>query len=52
MGVGTVSVDTFTVTYTVNCHGGETFTSSEVVYTWDSGANTLTDNFGVTWSRP
>jgi hypothetical protein len=51
-GTGTVDGSSLSVTYLLSCHPGGSFTTPEVTYTHDAGSNTLTDSFGVTWSRP
>jgi hypothetical protein len=51
-GVGQVSGSDLTVTLTVYClQPHEFFVTREVIYTYDSASNTLTDSFGVVWHR-
>ncbi len=51
-GTGTEAGNTLTVTYSVNCHNGNTIGDKTITYTFDPGTTTLTDSVGVVWSRP
>ena len=51
-GVATVSGSSANVDVAGQCNGsGQQPLSASVTYTYDANANTLTDSFGVTWSR-
>jgi len=50
-GVGTVSGDTITTDLDGQCNGTGQDLSSSATYTYHSGNDTLTDNFGVIWNR-
>lgn len=51
-GKGSLSGDVITVDYKIKCDNGLKATVTGITYTYDAATGTLTDNFGVVWSRP
>ena len=50
-GIGTVAGDTMSGTFVVRCANGTPVPDTFLSWEYDSASNTLTDNFGVVWSR-
>ena len=51
-GKGTVSGASLSVTLSVHCANKTPIADTPYTFTYDSLTNTLTDSFGVVWSRP
>jgi len=51
-GKGAVADTVLTVTFRVHCASGAEVADTPYTFTYDSTTNTLTDSFGVVWSRP
>jgi hypothetical protein len=50
-GAGIEAGATLKVTLAVNCHNGTPHDDVPYTFTYDPSTNTLTDNFGIVWSR-
>lgn len=51
-GNGSLSGDVITVDYKIKCDNGLKATVTGITYAYGAATGTLTDNFGVVWSRP
>jgi hypothetical protein len=50
-GTGTISGDSITGNLSIRCANGNEAADAVVTFTYNSGTNTLADNFGTTWTR-
>jgi hypothetical protein len=50
-GIGTVAGDSLSGTFAVRCANGTAVPDTPVTWEYDSETDTLTDSFGVVWSR-
>jgi len=51
-GTGDLTGDVISVDYRIRCDNGVTATVTDVTYVYDDTTGTLTDEFGVVWTRP
>jgi hypothetical protein len=50
-GTGTVAGDSLSGTFAVRCANGTAVPDAAITWEYDSVADTLTDSFGVVWTR-
>ena len=50
-GTGDLTGDVIAVDYRIRCDNGVTATVTDVTYVYDDTTGTLTDEFGVVWTR-